>query len=65
MLSRREALRRFPIGTKIAKPHDNGAIRVILSGQGYHLYPPYWRVRFPNNDWEELTASEMAKYAVG
>ena len=64
--SRREALRRFLIGTKSAKPYGDGAIRVIIrSGQVHRFYSSYWRVRFPKHDWEELTASETAKYAVG
>ena len=31
-------------------------------GQVYDFYSPYWRVRFADNDWEELTASEMKRF---
>lgn len=57
-LSRREALRRFPVGTKIVKPYDGGTGRVSGFGQVHAFGSPYGRVRFPANDWEELAALE-------
>ncbi|CAN0086112.1 unnamed protein product, partial [Laminaria digitata] len=60
-LSRKEALSRFPIGTKIVKPFGDGRRR---AGQVYDFYSPYWRVRFADNDWEELTVSEMNRFTV-
>ena len=43
---------------KVAKSYGDGVCRVSRSGQVYDLYSPYWRVRYPDNDWEEWTASE-------
>ena len=28
-------------------------------GQVYDFQVPYWRVRYPDGDWEELTRREM------
>ena len=63
-MSRKEALRRLPIGTKVAKPLGDGKGRAGRPGQAYDFYSPYWHVRLPGNDWEEMTASEMKKVGV-
>ena len=63
-LSRKKALRRFPIGTKVIKPVKSGKGRAGRSGQVYGFYSPYWRVCFADNDWEDLTASEMRRFGV-
>ena len=60
-LSRREALTLFPIGTTATRSHAVGDRQVDRIGQVYDFCSPYWRVRFPDNDWEELTVSEMRK----
>ena len=62
-LSRKEALRKFPIRTKIIKTVEGGKGRARRSEQVYDLYSPYWRVRFADNDWgEELAASKMSRF---
>ena len=63
-LSRSEALRRFPIGTRVEKPLGDGGGGAARPGQVYDFYSPYWRVRFADNDWEELTATEMKRFRV-
>ena len=63
-LSRKEALRSCPIGTQAIKPVEGGKGRAGRPGQVYDFYSPYWRVRFADNDWEELTASEMRRFRV-
>ena len=61
-LTRSEALRRFPIGTRVIRPLGDGKEGTGRPGQVYDFYSPYWRVRFADNDWEELTSSEMKRF---
>ena len=61
-LSRKEALSRFPIGTKIVKPVGDGRGYAGRPGKVHDFYSLYWRVRFADNDWEELTTSEMKRF---
>ena len=63
-LSRVESLRRFSIGTKVIKPVEGGEGRVTRPGQVYGVYSPYWRIRFGDDNLEELTASEMRRFRV-
>ena len=56
-LSRSEALKPYPIGTRFHKMF--GTERV--TGQVFDYHMPYWRVRYPNQDWEELSRSELTK----
>ena len=56
LLSRREALARFPTGTRVATSFAAGDRQIRCVGQVYEFCSPYWRVRFPDNDWQELTA---------
>ena len=56
-LSRTEALKLYPIGTRFHKMF--GTERV--TGQVFDYHAPYWRVRHPNQDWEELSRSELTK----
>ena len=63
-LSKKEALGRFRIGTKAIKQVEGGKRRAGRPGQVYDFYSPFWRVRFADNDWEELTASEMRRSGV-
>ncbi|CAN0272105.1 unnamed protein product, partial [Scytosiphon promiscuus] len=60
-LSRSEALAQFPIGTTVTRSHTVGDKQIDRVGQVYDFCSPYWRVRFPDNDWEELTVSEVKK----
>jgi len=55
-LSRREALTRFPIGFTIWKDFGGG---LRLQGQVYDYRDRYWRVRYSDQNWEELTRREM------
>ena len=61
LLSRREALAQFQIGTKVTRSYAVGDRQVSRVGQVYDFFPPYWRSRFPENDWGELTVSDMKK----
>ena len=63
-LSRKEALRRFPIGTKVAKPLGDGKGRSGRPRQVYDFYSSYWHVRFADHDWEEMMASEVKRFGV-
>ena len=53
---------RLPIGTKVIKPCEDGKGTSSRPGKVYDFYSPYGRVRFSDNDWEELTAFEMKKF---
>eukprot|EP00903_Cladosiphon_okamuranus_P014016 g13034.t1 len=57
-LSRSEALRMFPIGFVVWKCFNDGT---CLKGQVYDFKAPYWRVRYPDGNWEELTRTELQK----
>ena len=52
LLSTREALAQFPIGTRVARTYAAGDRQVSRVGQVYDFFSPYWRVRFPENDSE-------------
>lgn len=54
-------LRRFSIGTEVVKPGAGCDGQVKRAGQVYDVYSPYWRVRFRDDDWYELTAPGMTK----
>ena len=60
-LTREEAFQLFPVGTKIAKPMGN----IVLDGEVNGFYTPYWRVRYKDNNWEELSKREMDRFAKG
>ena len=57
-LSRSEALRLFPIGFVVWKRFANGT---RLKGQVYDFKAPYWRVRYPDGNSEDLTRTELQK----
>ena len=54
-LSRRQALTLFPIGFTIWKDFGGG---LRLQGQVYDYKDRYWRVRYSDQNWEELTRRE-------
>ena len=58
ILSRAEALRLFPVGFVVWKRFANGT---RLKGQVYDFKAPYWRVRYPDGNWEDLTRTELQK----
>eukprot|EP00752_Nemacystus_decipiens_P017631 g15802.t1 len=57
-LSRSEALRMFPIGFVVWKQFPDGT---RLKGQVYDFKTPYWRVRYQEGIWEDLTRTELQK----
>ena len=59
-LSRAEALRMFPLGLVVWKRFPGGT---RLKGQVYDFKAPYWRVRYSEGIWEELTRTELQKLA--
>ena len=61
LLSWREALTSFRVETMTTRSHAVGDRRVDRVEHVYNFCSPYWRVRFPNNYWDELTASEMGR----
>ena len=58
--SRTRALQDFPNGTQVERPFEgtDGVSRAAV-GQVYDFQVPYWRVRYPDWDWEELNRREM------
>ena len=58
--ARTRALQDFPVGTQVGRPFEgtDGVSRVAV-GQVYDFQVPYWRVRYPDGDWEELSRREM------
>ena len=54
-LSLAEVLQFYPIGTRFNKMFGTEE----QPGQVFDYHAPYWRVRYPNNDWEELSRSEL------
>ncbi|CAN0327373.1 unnamed protein product [Scytosiphon promiscuus] len=57
-VSRSEALRMFPIGFVVWKHFPNGT---RLKGQVYDFKARYWRVRYPDGNWEDLTRTKLRK----
>lgn len=55
-LPRSDALRLFPIGFSFRKDFGQGR---VLSGQVYDYHHAWWRVRYTDNNWEELTRREL------
>ena len=55
-LSRRQSLTLFPIGFIIWK-YFGGGLR--LQRQVYDYKARYWRVRYSDQNWEELTRREL------
>ena len=50
------------MGTQVGRPFEgaDGVSRVVV-GQVYDFQVPYCRVRYPDEDWEELSHREMTK----
>ena len=48
-------LQLFPVGTRISKQIGN----IVLDGEVYDFYTPYWWVRYKDNNWEEPSKREM------
>ena len=59
-LSHAEALKLFPIGFTFWKELTGG---IRLQGQVYDYLHPYWRVRYNDQNWEELSRRELERLA--
>ena len=57
-LSRAQALHAFPIGFTFQKELAGG---IQLQGQVYDYLAPYWRVRYTDGNWEELSRRELER----
>ena len=58
-LLRSTALELFPIGT----PTYRSSGSTEMFGQVYDYHTPYWRIRYRDNNWEELSRREMERSA--
>ena len=58
-LARSDALKLFPIGFCIYKTFDN----LTLKGQVFDYRDRFWRVRYTDQDWEELSRRELENLA--
>jgi hypothetical protein len=56
-LSREEALKMFPLGTRLLREENGVFIPGVI--QGY--LRPWWRVRYDDKVWEELNKTEVLK----
>ena len=36
---------------------------IVLDGEVYDFYTPYWRVRYKDNSWEEHSNREVDRFA--
>ena len=56
MASREEALRLFPMGTTVGREFaDSEGHSKVFKATVFDYSDPYWRVEYPDGDWEELT----------
>ena len=54
------ALQDFPAGTQVRRPFEGAdGVRRKAVGRVYTSQVPYWRVQYPDGDWEELSRREM------
>ena len=56
-LSRADALKLFPLGTTFWKNFKG----TLFQGQVFDYGSRYWKVRYPDGDWEELTRTELER----
>ena len=59
-LSRSDALKLFPIGTTIQKDFYGTQVK----GQVFDYGSRYWRVRYEDGDWEELSRRELENLVI-
>lgn len=58
--SREQAVKDFPVGTKVRQSFTDGGGQVSeQTGVVYDFREPYWKVRYPDGDWEELSRREI------
>ena len=60
-LGRNEALQVYPIGTRGAKWFGEQK----FEGQVYGYRDNLWRVRYQDNDWEEMDRRDMGRFVKG
>ena len=59
---RMRALQDFPTGTQIRRSFaGSDEVSRASVGRIYDFREPYWRVRYPDGDWEELSRSEVTR----
>ena len=59
-IRREEALRKYPIGTYVRRGFADATGKIVESdGVIFDFREPYWRVRHPDGDWEELNEREV------
>lgn len=58
--SRTDALHEYPIGTPVGREFGDrkGNLKLCI-GEVCDFSDPYWRVAYPDGDWEELTRREL------
>eukprot|EP00752_Nemacystus_decipiens_P012408 g10995.t1 len=60
--TREAALKEFPLNTEVGRElQDNNGNVIITRGKVCDFYDPYWRVKFSDVDWEELTRRELRR----
>ena len=58
--SRDQALQLFPIGTPVGREFvDSEGLVKTFQATVFDYCDPYWRVEYPDGDWEELRKREM------
>ena len=58
--SRDQALQLFPIGTPVGREFvDSEGLAKTFKATVFDYCDPYWRVEYPDGDWEELNKWEM------
>jgi len=58
--SREQAPQLFPINTPVGREFvDSEGYPKIFKAAVFDYCDPYWRVEYPDGDWEELTKREM------
>ena len=57
-----EPLRLFPIGTRIVRTFLVKGETKAMTGEVFDYCSPYWRVKYVDGDWEELSLGEIRKF---
>ena len=58
-IQKEEALRRYPVGTKVAREVRRGGSIDYVMGAVRAFIRPYWRVRYEDDEWEDMTSSQL------
>ena len=57
-----EPLQLFPIGTRIVRTFLVKGEPKTMTGKVFDYCSPYWRVKYVDGDWEELSLGEVRKF---